>query len=138
MTRFKIIKHSNHRGSHGEVVGQADSSNAVADYCTKTGTHRISGRDRAGRKWSIEIGLDLFEQMQLNNALRDRRHIFACADRRRKQDMPKWEYELLQLIALGLVFAIEAPRGSTPRSVTSSKARPAATGATSCRRLLRW
>jgi len=70
MTRFKIIKHSNHRGSHGEVVGQADCSNAVADCCTKTGTHRISGRDRAGRKWSIEIGLDLFEQMQLNNALR--------------------------------------------------------------------
>jgi len=72
MTRFKIIKHSNHRGSRGEVVGQADCSNAVADYCTKTGTHRLSGRDRAGRKWSIEIGLDLFEQMQLNSALRDR------------------------------------------------------------------
>jgi hypothetical protein len=69
MTRFKIIKHSNHRGTRGEVVGRTDCSDTVVDYSIETGVHRISGRDRAGRQWSIEIDRDLFEQMQLNHAL---------------------------------------------------------------------
>jgi hypothetical protein len=66
---FKVIKFSNHAGGRGKIVGEADCSKASADYCQKTGKHRISGIDRAGRQWSIEIENDLVKQMQINDAV---------------------------------------------------------------------
>ena len=70
LLKFKIIKFSNHRAhtNHSLVVGNTECSEAFAEFSIKTGRHRISGFDRSGRRWSIEIDNDLIEQMRTNDA----------------------------------------------------------------------
>jgi hypothetical protein len=69
--KFKIIKFSNHRADYhrSRAVGSTECSEAIAEFDPRTGTHRIAGFDRAGRRWSIEIDHGLFEQMKIQDAL---------------------------------------------------------------------